>query len=269
MMLLLVVPPAAGGGAHAAAVQGDVEKAARELAAISKDSVYDARQRLVRGVPFVLETSEARDIGVESYVISEPELEALPSVLPAKLVTYDDNALILDLTPMPWREIDCVVRVRLDKDISTETERADLKIRPSVMGVKVTQKTSRDVTKDREIMFGVIIGCRDPLSTRVLLQKDIDYTKLALPLQPTSLANYQAFVALIEKRTPHALHDRGLEQVGRNFSTTVKERGYRGQSAALATMRSHTTTSDNWDAVMHAARMVIFAQRMRTKSAAP
>ncbi len=267
--MLLVVPGA-----------GDVEVAAQRLAGLGI-AAYDARQRLLRGVPFALGCDverargtavELRGAGVEAFAVDEEVLARSPPLLVVRSFNLFPEGIEITTRPtaavpaathaVRWSHIELIAAARAVQStvVHTETTRRKMTANPVKMMRKKTQVDRQHEQSDERF---TLVLAREP---DVLMRFDLeglDYTGLAERRQPVARGNYDALVALVRASAPQAAVDDRLEKLAARLAGAPAASSLSAQSRGRVKTVTQSFSDDNEGAVVAAARLLCLAQRLR------
>ncbi len=269
MHFVLAVPPAR-----------DVDAAARALAELLGGHALDRRQILLKGVPFIVQWTEAlpeaqamavalQNAGLEAHAWHERALEAVPTPFEARAFRFDPDHLIVsdrrESVQIPLRDVVLVLRARTEHMVETSTETSQKKtnIAAMAMGLPISKtKVTQERQREQDQAWFLLIYTA---TTAVRLpQLGLDYTGLGARMQATATANYKCLQDMLGAACPDATFDARLERVAGRLATMPGEaRRTTDRPDRKTIVRAATLALDNEDAVLRACRLLWLAERRR------
>lgn len=287
--MLLVLPPAplsppAGGvGGAGGGAAGITDGAVAALAGLGLVA-YDARQLVLRGVPFVVGADdleraravalELRRVGVEAWVVDEDLARRVPPVETARsfrvflegieVTTRGASVLGGPAThAVRYPDVELLVAGKSIHSTTTETVKVTKKLALNPVKMMRPGKTETETSHDESDERFFLLLARAP---DVLLRFDehgLDYGGLGEARQSFARANFQALLQLLQARAPAAPVDGRLEKLASRVSGAPIPTATSSGRVALTRKTERTFGENNEDAVLGAARLLCLAARLR------
>lgn len=195
-------------------------------------SVYEARQKLVVGLPTVVLMTPSRARALEvlaklrarghgAVAFAASDVVPAASMVPIRKFRLDDKALVIEPVAqgaveleVPYDEMTGLVRAVHRRSFETRDDVKERKLRPLAAiasgGVILTKTVKREVVSVSEERQQALYLFRRGGVPCLLLENGAQYAGLGALVKPTRLENFVTTVQLLRQRAPRVVYDARL-----------------------------------------------------------
>jgi hypothetical protein len=275
MYALLIVPPPA-----------DLARAAEALASTLGGTVYDHRQTLLRGLPWLASwdpdlqqirhrAAALQAAGLPTWPTSAAALALSPEVIDVRgFERLPDGLACRDrqrVWRLAWPDIAMVMPCRSDagREVTETTTTRKVGLAQLAMGVPIARKhTETEQKRELDQAFFCLVwaqvhGPDGPVDKLLRFDAEgLDFTGLGPAMTASSTRNYQTLLGLLQSAAPAAWEPRLERAGGRITAVLVPEGTSTDKRNRNTTVTTQSAAWNNDDGVVQAAKLLVLARRL-------